>query len=133
MAACNTHGNARLASVRKTLASCRVDEIAGWATPFTRRPRDARDMAQMHRSHVASIRRRALVYGAMLAAASASMPPGAPMPGAPMPPPGAQLGPEFYVREASGLLHGPYPQPPSVPAGYEVVELAPHAQRAEEV
>ena len=56
------------------------------------------------------------------------------MPGAaPMPPPGAQMGPEFYVREASGLLHGPYPQPPAVPAGYEVVELAPHAQRAEEV
>ena len=50
-----------------------------------------------------------------------------------MPPAGAQLGPEFYVREASGLLHGPYPQPPAVPAGYEVVELAPHAQRAEEV
>ena len=47
---------------------------------------------------------------------------------APLPP-----GPEFYVREASGLLHGPYPQPPSVPAGYEVVELAPHAQRAEDV
>ena len=58
------------------------------------------------------------------------------MPGAaPMRPHEAPLppGPEFYVREASGLLHGPYPQPPSVPAGYEVVELAPHAQRAEEV
>ncbi|CAH0377130.1 unnamed protein product [Pelagomonas calceolata] len=55
--------------------------------------------------------------------------------GAPMRPHEAQLppGPEFYVREASGLLHGPYPQPPAVPAGYEVVELAPHAQRAEEV
>ena len=78
----------------------------------------------------------------MLAAASASLPPGpgsAPMPGAPM---GAPMrpheaplppGPEFYVREASGLLHGPYPQPPSVPAGYEVIELAPHAQRAEDV
>ena len=53
----------------------------------------------------------------MLAAASASMPPGAPMPGAPMPPAAAQqVGPEFYVREASGLLHGPYPQPPAVPA-----------------
>ena len=50
-----------------------------------------------------------------------------------MPPAAAQMGPEFYVREASGLLHGPYPQPPAVPAGYEVVELAPHAQRAEEV
>ena len=97
-------------------------------------------MAQMHRSQAAAIR-RALIYGAMLAAASASLPPGgapmmpgAPM-GAPMRPNEAPLppGPEFYVREASGLLHGPYPQPPSVPAGYEVVELAPHAQRAEEV
>jgi hypothetical protein len=91
----------------------------------------------MHRSGAASIRRRALIYGAMLAAASASLPPGAPMPGAPMGAPmrphEAQMGPEFYVREASGLLHGPYPQPPAVPAGYEVVELAPHAQRAEEV
>jgi hypothetical protein len=57
------------------------------------------------------------------------------MPGAPMRPHEAPLppGPEFYVREASGLLHGPYPQPPAVPAGYEVVELAPHAQRAEDV
>ena len=51
-----------------------------------------------------------------------------------MPPAAAQqVGPEFYVREASGLLHGPYPQPPAVPAGYEVVELALHAQRAEDV
>ena len=102
---------------------------------------DARDMAPMRRSGAASIRRRSLVCGTVLAAASASMPPGAPMPGAAMPgaapmrPREAPLppGPEFYVREASGLLHGPYPQPPAVPAGYEVVELAPHAQRAEEV
>ena len=85
--------------------------------------RNASNMAQMHRSSADALRRRALIYGAMLAAASASMPPGAPMPGAPMPPAAAQqMGPEFYVREASGLLHGPYPQPPSVPAGYEVVE-----------
>lgn len=42
-------------------------------------------------------------------------------------------GPEFYVRDASGLLHGPYPQPPAVPAGYEVVELAPDGVNADAV
>ena len=93
-------------------------------------------------SAASAMRRRALLCSVVAAAASASMPPNGAMPGAPMPgapmgapmrPHEAQMGPEFYVREASGLLHGPYPQPPAVPAGYEVVELAPHAQRAEEV
>ena len=95
-------------------------------------------------SAACAMRRRALLCSVVAAAASASMPPNGAMPGAPMPgaPMGAPMrpheaplppGPEFYVREASGLLHGPYPQPPAVPAGYEVVELAPHAQRAEDV